>query len=189
MFLLHSEQSLHAGLSLFLSLSWYFLPMTILAPGWVGQSFPFLTCNWYFSWSWYPSSGWLPTSSSQLPLCEAHRSPRPLDHQTWYGRALHRRYMTPQSHRLCSPAGCCHERRDHLELLMQRRFPSLQVVQKTSENPAGHQPGTHLNTLMNWEVMSCGRSSFTSATLPSRPSMLRCSSCFSGNSWPGKEQD
>lgn len=132
MFLLHSKQSLHAELYFFPSLCWRLLPVTNLAPRWVGQTFLFLTCNWYFSWSWYPSSGWLPTSSLQLPLGGAHIYPKPLDHQTWYGRAHHKHYRIPQSHLLCSPAGCCQERRDHLQVLMHQRFKSLQVIQEQS---------------------------------------------------------
>lgn len=36
---------------------------------------------------------------------------------------------------------------------------------------------------MNCGVSSCGLSALTSATFPNRPSMLRWSSCLSGNSW------
>lgn len=106
--------------------------MTILAPTWARQPFRFLTCNWYFSWSWYPSSGWPPTSSLPLPLGGVHIYPKPLDHQTWYGRAHHRHYRIPQSRLLCSPAGCCQDRRHCSEVLMHQRFNSLQVIQEQS---------------------------------------------------------
>lgn len=57
-----------------------------------------------------------------------------------------------------------------------------------SQGKKGKERNTNLKTLINWEVISWGRSSFTSATFPKSPSMFRCSSCFSGNSWQNESQ-
>lgn len=127
-------------------------------------------CSWCCVASWRPSSGWPPTFCPWHVTSWAPPWSRRPTRRTWCVPGHRRHYRTPRCRPLYCPAAHCEQSHGV------RHTHSKHWANDTQRS------ASHLNTVMNCLVSSCGLSAFTSATLPSSPSMLRCSSCLSGNS-------